>query len=73
MDEPPSDVLTWSPAAGAPLPIDVTAVRWPDGTVECRFRLLHSAGSLVASDDDVGVVLCNEAAVCTTCSEACGD
>lgn len=60
---------TWT--AGEPVPVDLTGVRWPDGTVECRFRLLHPAGSLVAVDGDTGEVLTNAEAECTTCSDAC--
>lgn len=62
---------TWSHGAGSDLPDDVTGVRWSDGTVECRFRLLHPAGSLVAADGDIGVVLTTGDVECTTCSDAC--
>ena len=61
-----------SHAAGDPIPITLTGVRWPEGTVECRFRLLHPAGSLVAADGDVGEVLTDHDVECTTCSDACG-
>jgi hypothetical protein len=53
------------------LPHDLTGIRWPSGDVECRFRLTHPAGSLVALDGEVGVVLTNLDAECTNCSEAC--
>lgn len=53
------------------VPADLTAVRWPDGTVECRFRLTHPAGSLVAADGEVGVILIEPDAACTVCSDAC--
>lgn len=62
---------TWTAGAGQPIPADVTGVRWPDGTIECRFRLLHPAGSLVAADGDIGLVLTNLDAECTACSDAC--
>lgn len=58
-------------AGSSELPVDLTGVRWPDGTVECRFRLAHPAGSLVAADEEVGVVLTEPDAACTTCSDAC--
>ena len=58
-------------AAGDPIPIELTGVRWPDGTVECRFRLLHPAGSLIATDGDVGQVLTDHDVECTACSDAC--
>ena len=60
-----------SHAAGDPIPINLTGVRWTDGTVECRFRLLHPAGSLVAADDDLGAVLTDYDVECTACSDAC--
>ena len=53
------------------IPIELAGVRWSDGTVECRFRLLHPAGSLVAADGDVGQVLTDPDVECTTCSDAC--
>lgn len=53
------------------LPSDATGVRWADGTVECRFRLLHRAGSLVADEGDVGVLLTDPSVGCATCSDAC--
>ena len=59
--------------AGDSIPIELTGVRWSDGTVECRFRLLHPAGSLVAADGDVGQVLIDRDVECTTCSDACAD
>ncbi|MDO8389062.1 MAG: hypothetical protein Q7V57_01120 [Actinomycetota bacterium] len=62
---------TWTAGCSQPVPADLTGVRWRDGSVECRFRLLHPAGSLVAVEGDVGVVLTNLDAECTTCSEAC--
>jgi hypothetical protein len=68
-DEPSS--RTWSHGTGGDLPDDLTGVRWPDGAVECRFRLLHPAGSLVAPDGAVGLVLTARGVDCTTCSDAC--
>jgi len=53
------------------VPVDLTGVRWSDGTVECRFRLSHPAGSLVAADGEVGVILTEPDAACTVCSDAC--
>lgn len=61
----------WVAGRPADLPEDVTAVQWLDGTVECRFRLLHPSGSLVAADGELGVVLTDPDADCTTCSDAC--
>ncbi len=49
----------------------MAGVRWPDGTVECRFRLMTPPGSLVAADGDVGVVITGPGVDCTTCSDAC--
>ena len=62
---------TWTAGAGDPVPTELTGVRWPDGMVECRHRLLHPAGSIVADDGDVGLVLTDANAECTTCSDAC--
>ncbi|MEQ1699507.1 MAG: hypothetical protein ABMA25_05315 [Ilumatobacteraceae bacterium] len=58
--------------ADQPVPADLTGVRWPDGTVECRFRLTHPGGSLSAADGEVGVVLVEPNVECSTCSDACG-
>ena len=63
--------VTWTAGSNQPIPEDCTGVRWPDGVVECRFRLLHPDGSLVALDGDVGLVLTDRTAECTTCSDAC--
>lgn len=71
MPADPTTALTWSPSAEQPLPADLTGVRWPDGTIECRFRLLDRAGSLVAAMSDVGIVLTADDVECTTCSDAC--
>jgi len=57
--------------SGEPLPDDLTGVRWPDGTIECRFRMAHPSGSLVAADGDLGIVLTEPGAACTVCSDAC--
>lgn len=65
--EPP----TWTNGADKPLPDGATGVRWADGTIECRYRLLHPAGSLVATIGDVGVVLTGAEVECSTCSDAC--
>ncbi len=61
---------TWI-AGSLPVPADLTAVRWADGTVECRFRLVHPTGSLVALDGEAGVVITEPGVDCTTCSSAC--
>jgi hypothetical protein len=53
------------------VPAALTAVRWADGTIECRFRIVHPAGSLVADDGDVGTVLTEDGIDCTNCSSAC--
>ena len=57
--------------AGA-VPDDLTGVRWADGTIECRFRIIHSDGSLVAAPGEMGVVLTDDSVSCDRCSEACG-
>lgn len=54
------------------LPADLTGVRWPDGTVECRARVAHVDGPLAAEGDAVGVVLTDIEVSCDRCSEACG-
>lgn len=64
-------VTRWTAGAGETLPAEATAVRWNGGTVECRFRLLHPAGSLVAPDGETGEILTDPRAECTTCSDAC--
>lgn len=69
----PSTRRTWTAGTDGAVPLDLTGVRWPDGTLECRFRLLHPAGSLVAVDGELGIVLTNHDAACTTCSDACAD
>lgn len=53
------------------VPPDMTGVRWADTTVECRARLLHPQGTLVAGPDDLGVVLTGAEVVCDICSDAC--
>jgi len=62
---------TWSAGANHAIPVDLMGVRWHDGTVECRFRLLHPDGSLVAAGGDFGTVLTSPDTACTTCSDAC--
>ncbi len=62
---------TFIAASASALPDDLTGVRWADGTVECRFRLAHADGSLVAAAGEVGVILTDPAVSCTTCSDAC--
>ena len=59
--------------AGDSIPIELTGVRWSDGTVECRFRMLHPSGSLLAADGEIGQVLTARDVECTTCSDACAD
>lgn len=53
------------------MPADLAGVVWPDGRVECRYRLAHPAGSLVAPDGEVGLILTDPATSCTVCSDAC--
>jgi hypothetical protein len=53
------------------LPADLTGVRWPDGTVECRARVAHVDGPLAADGDTFGEVLTDPAVSCDRCSEAC--
>ncbi|MDO8363986.1 MAG: hypothetical protein Q7V88_13900 [Actinomycetota bacterium] len=62
---------TFTAGGSQSVPVGLTGVRWSDGTVECRFRLSHPAGSLVAADGDVGVILTELDAACTVCSDAC--
>ena len=57
--------------AGESIPITLSGVRWRDGTVECRYRLLHPDGSLVAIDGEDGLVLTVDDVACTNCSDAC--
>ena len=54
------------------VPVELTGVRWPDGTVECRARVTHVDGSLAAAGETFGVVLTDPAVTCDQCSEACG-
>lgn len=70
MSVPPSQ-RTFEAGSSQPIPADLTGVRWPDGTTECRFRLTHPSGSLVATDGDIGIVLTEPSAACTLCSDAC--
>jgi hypothetical protein len=53
------------------VPSGLTGVRWPDGTIECRFRVTHPNGSLVADDDENGEVLYDSTVECDRCSDAC--
>ena len=61
----------WTAGSGEPIPVELTGIRWPNGSTECRFRLLQTDGSLVASDGEVGEVLTDPTVECTTCSAAC--
>ena len=54
------------------VPDDLTGVKWSDGTVECRARVTHRDGSLVANGSDVGIVLTDRDVSCDRCSDACG-
>ena len=65
--------LIWETGTLEALPESVTGVRWPDGTVECRFRILHPRGSLVAREGDIGLLLTAVELECTTCSDACAN
>ncbi len=62
---------TFTAGASQFVPAHLTGLQWPDGTVECRFRLTHPAGSLVAANGEVGVILTDPDAACTVCSDAC--
>ena len=55
---------TFEAGSNQSVPADLTAV-------ECRFRLSHPTGSLVAADGEVGVILTEPDAACTVCSDAC--
>lgn len=62
---------TFTAGSRRSVPASLAGVRWPDGTVECRFRLTHPAGSLVAADGEIGVILTDPDTACTVCSDAC--
>lgn len=59
------------------VPDGLAGVRWPDGTVECRFNVtaadyairLRAAGQ---PDLGAGVVLTDPATECDRCAEKCG-
>jgi hypothetical protein len=53
------------------LPGDLTAVLWANGTVECRHRLAHPDGSLVATVGEIGQILADPGVSCTVCTDAC--
>lgn len=63
--------IAWTSGGPGPVPADLTGIRWPDGTIECRHRLLHPSGSLIGGDGEIGVVLTGIEVECTTCSDAC--
>ena len=67
-NQPPT---TWIAGSPQPIPGKITGIKWPDGSTECRFRLQHTAGSLVAINGEIGQVLTDPASECTTCSGAC--
>lgn len=71
MSDPSPPRRIFTAGSGRELPADATGVRWADGTVECRFRLGHPAGTLVAADGETGEVLTGGDVECTTCSDAC--
>lgn len=58
-------------AAGT-VPEALTGVRWAHDVVECRFRILHPDGSLVAAPGERGTMLTDPSVSCDRCSEACG-
>ena len=68
----PPTMITAEQVADRDFDSTLTGVRWFDGTVECRARLLHPAGSLAARAGDVGVVLTGDDVACDNCSDACG-
>jgi hypothetical protein len=59
------------------IPADLTGVRWPDGTVECRFNVsaddqlarFRSAGR---RDPGPGEVLTDPSVECDRCADKCG-
>ncbi len=59
------------------IPDDLTGVRWPDGTVECRYNVsaddylarLRTAGH---RDPGAGEVLTDPSVVCDRCEDKCG-
>ena len=55
------------------IPADLTGVQWECGTIECRARLLHPRGTLVAEPCDIGVVLTSPDVKCDSCSDACSE
>lgn len=69
MTSSPSSLTTH--IAGEPISAELLGVRWAKGIFECRFRLLHPTGSLIAEDGGVGQVVADHEVECTTCSDAC--
>lgn len=68
---PDRSIRTIIAGVTAELPSEFTGVRWASGTIECRARLEHPAGSLVVTDGEIGEVLTRPDVACDTCSDAC--
>jgi len=71
MSATPPPRRTFTAGSAQELPTDLTAVMWANGTVECRHRLAHRDGSLVAAVGEIGQILTDLRVSCTVCSDAC--
>lgn len=68
--------LTLAELVAGRVPHDMTGVRWPDGTVECRANLVASDYVLRLSASGqtrpaAGVVLTDQAVACDQCADKC--
>jgi hypothetical protein len=69
--------ITFDDLLAGRLPADLTGVRWPDGTIECRFNVtaddyasrVRSAG---APPSQPGTVLVDASVSCDRCADKCG-
>lgn len=72
----PRRTITLTDVVRGALPDDLTGIRWPDGTVECRFNLgaddyLARRRSEGRVDPGDGEVLTDPATECDRCAEKC--
>ena len=68
--------ITFTDLSRGVVPDDLTGVRWPDGTVECRFNVTaddHAARwrSEGRADPGPGEVLTDPATECDRCADKC--
>lgn len=68
--------ITLAAVAAHALPDDLTGVRWPDGTVECRFNVgaddyLARRRSEGRGDPGDGEVLTDPSVECDRCADKC--